>query len=171
MKTTKLTAAIPALLLSASLLLSGCTDDPATTAGTTDAPADVDLEALVDKIYGEISGIEFPSLINGAVDLSDQERFSYVYGIDAPASATSAVASEPMMSSIPYTMALLELNDTSDIASIANSIEKGVDPRKWICVTASTVKTVYKENVILLIMDGDANRAQAVIDAFLKAMD
>lgn len=198
MKAMKLTASATTLLLTAALLLSGCTGEPASTtastagskpasttaadtSGTTashgttpdtpETPADVNLEALIEKIYGGISGIEFPSTVTDVLDLSDNDRFSYYFGIDKPASAASAVASVPFAGSIPYTMALLELNDASDIANIASSIEKGVDPSKWICVTASTVKTAYKGNVILLIMDRDAARANAVIDAFTKAMD
>lgn len=204
MKSPKLTAAIPALLLAASLLLSGCegkpesttdsttssapssTSTPASTSApkTTDDPGpsstapsvfeNVDLEVLLDKIYSGIpaaSGIEFPSLITDVLDLSDKDRFNNYFGIDVPASARSAVLSMPAFSSLAYKVAILELSDITNIASIASSIESSVDPRKEICAIATVVKTAYKGNVILLIMDNDPTRANAVIEAFYRAMD
>ncbi len=196
MKTAKLTASVTALLLTSSLLLAGCTGDsvstsgsvtsstPASSSGTASEPsskpgtspiitvsADADLKTLADAIYGNTLGvIKFPTLITDELDLSDQNRFRYIFGIDPPASATSALVSEPMIGSIPYTMALLKLDDSADIKSIASSIEEGVDPGKWICVVASTVKTAYRGNVILLIMDNDEGRANAVIECFYRAM-
>lgn len=195
MKTAKFTISVMAFLLTASLLLAGCADDSVSTSAlssafaptssnsssTSDASAkpgtsptnpssDVDLKTLADTIYSSLPEIKFPTLITDTLDPSDQNRFRYIFGIDPPTTVLSALASEPMIGSLPYTMALLKLDDTADIANIASSIERGVDPAKWICVTASTVKTAYQGNIILLIMDNDGGRANAVIEGFYRAM-
>ena len=128
------------------------------------------LTDLANRIYSDISGVQFPTLVSREISLTDKESFKWVFGIEPPAGAVAALASEPMAGSIPYTMALLQLEEGADMAAVAASIKAGVDPHKWICVWAETVETAYHGDVILLIMDKDVNRAKAVLDAFDKAM-
>lgn len=150
-------------------------------AKTTGAPADTGpskplgertLTDLIDEIYAGISGVEFPTVVSREISLAaaDKDMFRYIFGIDPPAGAVAAAASEPMIGSIPYTMALLQMEDGSDVAAVAASVKAGVDPNKWVCVWAEVVETACHGNVILLIMDNDEARAQAVLTAFDKVM-
>lgn len=135
--------------------------------GQPTADATKTAEEIVGEIYSQLKGnVEFPSLENRSLDLGDAEAFRYIFGIDPPASAKDAEVSEPIIGSLPYTLAVLTLKDKADIQRIADAIQAGVNPSKWICVTATVVDVVVKDNAILLIMDSDVQRAGAVKSAF-----
>lgn len=188
--TTKVGVSLCALMLAAAMLLTSCgragTDDQTNTSATSSQTAaqtgtstDEDpagqptvgepktAEEIVGKIYSRIdASVEFPTLESRSLDLGDVDAFRYVFGIEPPSSARDAEVSEPLIGSIPYTLAVLTLNSDSDVQSIADAIKSGVDPSKWICVTATVVDVTVKGNAILLIMDSDAQRAAAVKNAF-----
>lgn len=124
-------------------------------------------EEIVGEIYSQLEGaVEFPSLESRGLDLGDVDAFRYVFGIEPPESAKDAEVSEPIIGSIPYTLAVLTLRDGADVQNIADAIRAGVDPSKWICVTATVVDVVVNQNAILLIMDSDLQRAGSVKSAF-----
>lgn len=149
---------------------------PPATSGTGAKPSQPlgqrTLSELIDAIYSSASGVQFPTLMTHDVslDAADADLFRYYYGIDQPDGTIAAAASEPMIGSIPYTLALLQVKEGADTAAIAAAIKSGVDPHKWICVWADVVETAHHGDVILLIMDKDADRAKAVLDAFDKVM-
>ncbi len=190
--TKKITAPLAALLLTA--LLMGCAGESALTTGSVAAPTasttaetvkptstdgsaeptkplgDRTLGKLIEEIYANVSGVEFPTLVSRDVSLTDKESFKWVFGIEPPAQAVAAAASEPMIGSIPYTVALLQLEDGADPAAVAAAVKAGVDPRKWVCTSATTMETAHHGNVVFLIMDNDANRANALLKAFDAVM-
>ncbi|MGM9636995.1 MAG: hypothetical protein ACI3YK_03310 [Eubacteriales bacterium] len=191
---TKIGGSLCALMLAAAMLLTSCgrtgTNDQTNTSGSsaqtsaetstqTGATTDENpagqptadeaktAEEIVGEIYSQLEGdVEFPSLESRSLDLGDVDAFRYVFGIDPPSSARDAEVSEPLIGSIPYTLAVLTLDSDADIQSIADAIRTGVDPAKWICVTATVVDVIVNGNSILLIMDSDIQRAGAIKSAF-----
>ena len=64
-------------------------------------------------------------------------------------------------------MCIRDRNEGADIEDAKTKIKDSVDPRKWICVEAETVKVVNRGDVILLIMASFDN-AKNVEEAFNK---
>ena len=82
--------------------------------------------------------------------------------------AESTFVSEPMMGAIPFGISLMRVKDGQDASAIAAQMKKGVDPRRWVCVTASYVETAVKGDLIILVLDNDNARGAKIIEAFSK---
>ncbi|MBQ8288566.1 MAG: hypothetical protein IJX76_07340 [Clostridia bacterium] len=136
--------------------------------GVTDAPGDSgsedtrSLKEIYDAYIAEVDA-EFPSLVETPVN---RDNFSYYFGITDSSVAESTFVSEPMMGAIPFGISMLRVKDGEDAAKIAAEMEAGIDPRRWVCVTASYVETAVNGNVILLVLDDDATRGAAIVEAF-----
>ena len=85
---------------------------------------------------------------------------------EKPASAKDTLVAEPMIGSIPFAITLLKVDASADANALAKEIKEKVDPRRWVCVEASYVETAVKDNVILLVLDGDNARGAEIIAAF-----
>lgn len=84
------------------------------------------------------------------------ENLSYYLGVET-LDFKEALASEPMMSSIPHSVVLVRVNDGVDIEKTKTEIKEKVNPRKWICVEVDT-NNVIVDNIgelIILIMDNE----------------
>ena len=72
-----------------------------------------------------------------------------------------------MMSSIPYSLCLIRVEDGADVKEIRQRIFDGANPRKWICVEAEKVTVNNAGNVILLLM-ADKDIEEMVYNAFVE---
>ena len=110
------------------------------------------VEELMNRIYEQIPEDQRPMmLMNIEIDSENVESFL----------GTSD------LSSIAYSVVLVRMNEGADIEAAKTKIKDSVDPRKWICVEAETVKVVNRGDVILLIMASFDN-AKNVEEAFNK---
>lgn len=132
-----------------------------TPSGDTVEPLALSLQEVADSIKS--ADYEYPTLVSTEVE---DERFEYYYGISKPSGVKETLAVEPMIGSIPFSLCLIRVEADSDVAKLASDIKSSVDPSKWVCVTASYVETAVNGDVIILVMDIDHARAQAMIDAF-----
>lgn len=101
----------------------------------------------------------------------DNDNYQYNLYIDYT-EGYECVTYAPMMSSKAYFVALLSVPDGVDVAALADTIEAGADPNKWICVSADTVDTVVNGNVILFYMIDSAvygNTAGPLTENFQNA--
>lgn len=101
----------------------------------------------------------------------DNDNYQYNLYIDYT-EGYECVTYAPMMSSNAYFVALLSVPDGVDVAALADTIEAGADPNKWICVSADTVDTVVNGNVILFYMIDSAvygNTAGPLTENFQNA--
>lgn len=176
-----ITKLIP-ILLALLLTLSACgtretadsdaTDASGATTTTADGNASPDgdggnddtrsLKTIYDGFMAQVDA-EFPSLVETPVD---RDNFEYYFGISDRSVAESTFVSEPMMGAIPFGISMLRVKDGEDAAQIAAQMKSGVDPRRWVCVTASYVETAVNGNVILLVLDDDSARGAAIVEAF-----
>ena len=62
------------------------------------------------------------------------------------------------------------LYDVINTAGIQEKLGSGVDPNKWICVSAEKVASVTLDNDVVLIM-GYADQVDAIMDATVKAAE
>lgn len=170
------------LLLTLLLTLSACgTRDTAgdanpdsTSEGTTtttvgggeNTPTNEEsLKEIYDKFMVNVKA-ELPSLVETPVN---KENFEYYFGIKKNADVTSAFVSEPMMGAVPFGISMARVKEGADASAIAAQMKAGVDPRRWVCVTASYVEVAVKGDVILLVLDNDDARGAEIINAFKNA--
>lgn len=111
----------------------------------------MDLTAMVDKLYEGISADNMPMVMTQEVPA---EAFEGVFFIPAVEGA-QGVMSEPMMSSVAWSVCLLRVADGTDVESVRADIEKNVNPAKWLCVEAKNVDVIANGNTILLAMTGE----------------
>lgn len=172
MKKTIALLLLCAMTLSTTTLLTACKGEKekqeaadGTTAADTskeqDNLKDIPLQDVFDRIKS--SDTEYPNLVSAELAA---DRFAYYFGIEQPETMAEALAMEPIIGSIPFFVGFLRLNSPSGALELAKKIESSVDPRKWVCVEASYVKTAVNGSVILLVMDNDDQRGEALIRAF-----
>ncbi len=113
-----------------------------------------ELKELANKIY-EGKEESLPSLYTEEIDISDSATLSMYTGLKDNSNIEFALASEPMMTSVAYSMVLLKVKDDADTNKIAKDICDNVDERKWICVSAEKIYTTSSGNVVILVMSNE----------------
>lgn len=136
-------------LLSVALLLSGC--------GKKSKNLDMKLEDVIDKVYEGIGTDEMPSVITTKVT---SDNVTYYLGTDK-VDYKEAYASEPMMSSIAYSVVVVKLNEGADVEEAKKLIKDNINPRKWFCVDAEIVTVDNIGDTVILIMMDELNEELA----------
>ena len=121
-------------------------------------------EKIMNEIYEQIPEDQRPMMLMNAV--IDSENAAYFLGTD-DIDYKEAVASEPAVSSIAYSVVMVRMNAGADIEKAKESIRNSVDPCKWVCVEAEKVEVLNRGDVILLIMSSEEN-VKNVKQAFEK---
>ena len=75
-----------------------------------------------------------------------------------------ALAMEPMMSSVAFSVVLVRMNDEADVEDAMTKISSTINPRKWICVEAENVIVESRGDVILVVMANEP--AELIATAF-----
>lgn len=175
----KLFALFCAAALAASLVACGSeSSSPASTPAPTPEPTpavtpdpnapDAELSALVDSIYAEY---EVPIMtVVTAVDVNDSTWIKPYTGLDDGSQLDAAVVSESAIGSQAYNLVLVRVADGVDAAQVADQMAAGIDPRKWVCVTADDIMVGSAGNIAMLVMvDSQLDiSAQSIADAFVK---
>lgn len=145
------------------------------TAAPTETPATNnetglvgDLTTIMDQIY---ANKEVPlNLATMPVDLADPDAVKAFTGLDDASKIKEAVASEPMMGSQAYSVVLVRTNDAADAEAVADAMKAGIDPRKWICVTADNVNVAgYGDVVMLVMISSELSESAASTDDIVNA--
>ena len=174
--------AIVSCVLALSLAACSSGKDPAETSATTANPSAPDAtteQKNNPNLEGSLQDIL--KRIYETADVSDDDRawfssmettditaanMSYYIGVQSD-NVAEGIASEPMMSSVAYSLCLVRVKPGTDVEQLKANIKANVDPRKWICVEVMD-ENVLVENVgdvILLVMDDEL--AHTLRDAFL----
>lgn len=175
----KVFALFCAAALAASLVACGSeSSSPASTPAPTPEPTpavtpdpnapDAELSALVDSIYAEY---EVPIMtVVTAVDVNDSTWIKPYTGLDDGSQLDAAVVSESAIGSQAYNLVLARVADGVDAAQVADQMAAGIDPRKWVCVTADDIMVGAAGNIAMLVMvDSQLDiSAQSIADAFVK---
>lgn len=162
MKKIKLISLV-AVLLGGLFLLSGCGQKELT--GSLEEIMN-DLNEYVFKGYGDD---EKPMLMNTNVLVEAPDNIEYFIGT-RDIEYEEILASEPMMSSIAYSVVLVRMKDGSDIEAAKQQILNTVNPAKWFCVEVPKEDVIVKNrgNVIILIMVADAEFREKLDKGFDK---
>ncbi len=120
---------------------------PEADAPASDATID-DLYAIADKLYEGIDPENMPMV--GTMEL-DSESFEYSAFVPYKDSYL-AVESMPMMGSQPHSVVIVKAASEAEAAALAAEMEANANPRKWICVSARSVKSASKGEFAILVM-------------------
>ena len=123
-----------------------------------------DLTALVDKIYEGVS-IEMPRVMTMPIDTTDADAIKAFTGLDTDNEIEYGVVSEPMMSSQAYSLVLVKVKDGFNADEVAETMNKEINERKWICVTAEKIYSVASGDVVCLVMTNEET-AKSVFESF-----
>lgn len=149
-------------------LAAGCAKAPADNGGS--ASLTDSLPDIVDKIYAA-HPVDL-SVSTETVDITDTDwMLPQFTGLKSTEGVKEAVVSEPMISSIAYSLVLVRVEDAKNAQSIAQQMKDGINPRKWVCVEADDLAVCGYGDVVMLIMvasdfAADGITAQAMVDAF-----
>ena len=141
----------------------------APSASPGDAEMDT-LDAVLDRIYAAVPNFEIMLGPATAIDLEDAASVKIYLGLDNADGIREAVFSEPMMSSIAYSVCLVRVEKGTDVEALKKSMVDGVDPAKWICVAAEKVAAVDCDDLILLVMS-DTTLTDSILNAFSTTMN
>ena len=145
------------LVLSLLLCFAACSG---TNGGTASGNIEGSLTDLLQKVTKDATDPEM-ALIETEVT---EDMFSWYLFID-PIDGAEAVVSEPMIGSIPHSVALLRVPDSADAEQVRAEIEEKLDPRKWVCVEAEKTAVLCRGNLILMVMS-DKETADKIISNF-----
>lgn len=139
-----------AVLLGGLFLLSGCGQKELT------GSLEEIMSNLNDYVFEGYADDEKPMLMNINVLQEQPDNIEYFIGT-TDIEYEEILASEPMISSIAYSVVLVKMKDGSDIEAAKEKILDTVNPRKWGCVDVPEEDIIVKNrgNVIALIMVAD----------------
>lgn len=143
------------LALAAVISLAACGGNTPAEDETTTAPTvqlEGTLEEISNKILENATTIEMMLAPPTAVDFADVEAAKYYIGVDPTDKVDSAVFTEPMIGSIPFSMVLIDAKDGVDVESLKNEVLEGINLRKWVCVSAEKAIVANCGDKILMIM-------------------
>lgn len=138
------------LVLLMVLTLTGC--------GSKKTNLTYSASEIIDKVYEGINADEMPRSLETTEVTSD--AVTYYIGTDK-VDYKEIYASEPMMSSVAYSVVVVKLNEGADVEEAKKLIKDNVDPRKWICVDAEIVTVDNVGDTIILIMMDEQNEELA----------
>ncbi len=123
------------------------------------------LEEISEKIYAAETVTDEMSIMPATeIALDDIDGLTYNLGVASADAIERAVISEPMIGSIPYSLALVKAKEGADIDALKNEILNGVNYRKWLCVAAEKIAVVNCGDVILMIM-----ATEEIVDGIVSA--
>lgn len=123
------------------------------------------LEEISEKIYAAETVTDEMSIMPATeIALDDIDGLTYNLGVASADAIERAVISEPMIGSIPYSLALVKAKEGADIEALKNEILEGVNYRKWLCVAAEKIAVVNCGDVILMIM-----ATEEIVDGIVSA--
>lgn len=130
--------------------------------GSNDSSSDI-----ITKVYEQI---ELPvHVVTNAIDPMDTEKLEYNTGLKDGSKIKEVAVSEPMMSSQAYSYVVVKVKDSSDTSTIANEMLNGINPSKWICVTADELKVATCGDTIMLIMFSSSFHDYVTTDQIVEA--
>lgn len=152
------------LLLSMTACSGGSAAGDKTVSGT--------LPEILTKLYDTVDvDDETRDFLKNRLQTTEvtKENLGFYFGV-SDANFTEAVASEPMMSSIAFSICLMRVEDGTDIESLKTEIKEKVDPRKWICVEvdAADVRVENIGNLVILIMAENSEKYSEAFNALAE---
>ena len=155
-------------VLFTALLLVGCGE-------TKEKNVEGTLEEIFTKLYADFKEDELPMLsqtdpLGRTEDMTDEEYsdfIKYYIGSDK-LKVKEALASEPMMTSVAYSVVLVRMEKGADIEAAKTEIKENINPRKWMCVEVPEEDVIVKSkgDLIILIMVENETLREKIEEGF-----
>lgn len=124
-----------------------------------------DLVEIVDKVYEKNTVELYGTIASMPIDLTDEASVKSITGLENGDKLEFAVVSEPMISSQAYSLVIAKVKDGVNADEVAKAMFDGINPRKWICVSAEKVYATSSGNIVFLVMT-EKEKAQGVYESF-----
>lgn len=108
---------------------------------------DPELASMMDAI---LEGADIQTMLMR--ETINAERYYWYFGTETAIEGFTGYAVEPMIGSIPLSIALMKLPEGTDAAAVAADLEGTVDARKWICVEAESKIIKHNEQYVLVVL-------------------
>ena len=119
-------------------------------------------EEILNTLYEGASEDELPmGLMSMQAEGEMVEYFLFVPAIEG----AEVWVSEPGVSSIAHSVAVVRLPEDADAEAVRSQIEANMNPAKWLCVTAEKAEVICHGQTILLVMSSN-DLADLVIGNF-----
>lgn len=159
------------LLFTLTVLLAACGSTPSQTTAPPAHNLTLSMEELLNQVVQE-QPVEFTGGVT-SLDLTDTSEnglwlVQSATGLEDASVLTEAAVFEPMIGSIPFSLVMVRVAPEADPEAVAADMLAGVDPAKWVCVSADDVLVAGYGDVVMLVMvstDYDLT-AQSYADAF-----
>lgn len=168
-------------LLVLLLLLVSCGGAPSTTVGetasTTTSVGGNDTPNT-PTVYDEKNALELLEAMRASVEaeqltvfidplpLGKKDEFKYHFFVDTNKNLTEAAICQPINGVTPFFLGILKTSSEKSAEDIAEDIEDNIDYRKLICTTFEKAHVTVKGKTVILILDGDAARADRMLAVF-----
>ena len=146
-----------------------------TTILTLTGCGEKNVEGTLEEIMGSINEYTYegladdekPGLMSIDVLKDAPDNIEYYIGTDE-IEYEEILASEPIMSSIAYSVVLVRMKDGADIEAAKTAIKDNVNPAKWLCVDVPKDKVIVKSkgDLIILIMVADNTFREKLEEGF-----
>ena len=121
-----------------------------------------ELSDIMQDIYSDIKPEDMPMLDNFDVLETVPDNVEYYIGT-TDIEYEEIYASEPMMTSVAYSVVLVRMKDGADIEAAKAKIKETINPRKWVCVEVPEEDVIVKSKgdlIILIMVENEATREQ-----------
>lgn len=123
-----------------------------------------DLSNLIDQVYDGVT-TDLYNVETRDIDLSDNVSVASYTGLENGDDFEFAVVSEPLINAQPYSFILAKVKDGVNADEVAKEMSEKIDPRKWICVSASKICATSSGNIVFLVMS-DEEKTKGVYESF-----
>ena len=133
------------------------------------------MEKVYEKMYADVKEDERPMLattnplkpFDEATEEDIKNQIIYAIGTDE-IEYEEILLSEPPMSSIAYSVALVRMKDGADVETAKKAIKENVNPRKWMCVEVAKEDVIVKSkgDLIILIMVENETLREKIEEGF-----
>lgn len=110
-------------------------------------------ELMVESIYAQIPEDSHPLVESKEISISNKEEMLYNFGVEELAGLESGTISDPMMTSVAYSLSVLKFDTNENALKAVATLEENAPTNKWVCVMADKVLAkVVNENYVIFAM-------------------
>ncbi len=128
-----------------------------------------DLKEFVDGLYTDVT-LELPKLETVKIDVTEEDMVKNFTALEDASVVEELVVSEPMMTSIAYSMVVLKVKDGTNVETVKTQMKDNLNLRKWLCVSAEKLYVNNSGNYIFAFMATD-EYVKALYDQFKLKVD
>lgn len=113
-----------------------------------------EMQNMLNTIYSS-ENVKLPELETTKIDVNDENQVSTFTGLKTNNNVEELIVSVPFINAQAYSLAVIKVNEKSDIEKMKQEMLENIDMRRWICVSAEKLYITNYENVIFLVMSSE----------------